>query len=68
MIAPIHTSASNADFSGKGDSTAVVIDLDKDDADIEEISSREDSTVTYSLEYLNRLIKADGSTAGLITW
>ena len=38
-----------------------------DDKDIEEISSKADSIGTYSLEYLNPVIKAVGSTAGLIT-
>jgi proliferating cell nuclear antigen len=63
----IQTIDSKADFSGKGDSGEVVIDLDKDDKDIEEISSKADSIGTYSLEYLNPVIKAVGSTAGLIT-
>ena len=41
----IHTSDSKADFSGKGDSGEVVIDLEKEsDKDIGEISSTEDST------------------------
>ena len=63
----IQTNDSNADFSGKGDSGEVVIDLDKDDDDIEEVSSKEDSMGTYSLEYLNPVVKAVGSTAGFIT-
>jgi proliferating cell nuclear antigen len=63
----IHTSDSKADFSGKGDSGEVVINLEKDTDDIEEISSTEDSIGTYSLEYLNPVVKAVGSTAGLIT-
>ena len=48
---------SKADFSGKGDSGEVTIDLDKSE-DIEEISSKEDSVGTYSLEYLNPVVKA----------
>jgi proliferating cell nuclear antigen len=63
----IHTSDSKADFSGKGDSGEVVIDLENDTEDIEEISSKEDSTGTYSLEYLNPVVKAVGANAGLIT-
>jgi proliferating cell nuclear antigen len=63
----IQTFDSKADFSGKGDSGEVVIDLDKDDEDIEEIFSKADSTGTYSLEYLNPVIKAVGTTAGSIT-
>ena len=64
----IHTVDSKGNFSGKGDSGEVVIDLDKDDdGDIEEISSKEDSEGTYSLEYLNPVVKAVGSNAGSIT-
>ena len=48
------------DFSGKGDSGEVIIDLDKDAEDIEEISSKADSVGTYSLEYLNPVVKAVG--------
>lgn len=63
----IHMSDSKTDFSGKGDSGEVSIDLDKDDESIKEISSKEDCTGTYSLEYLNPVIKAVGSTAGEVT-
>ena len=35
--------------------------------DVEEISSKEDSVGTYSLEYLNPVVKAVGTTAGFIT-
>ncbi len=63
----IHTSDSKADFSGKGDSGEVMIDLDKDDESVEEVSSKEDSTGTYSLGYLNPVIKAVGTTAGSVT-
>ena len=63
----INTSDSKGDFSGKGDSGEVIIDLDKDAEDIEEISSNADSVGTYSLEYLNPVVKAVGSNAGFIT-
>jgi proliferating cell nuclear antigen len=63
----INTSGSKGDFSGKGDSGEVIIDLDNDAEDIEEISSKADSTGTYSLEYLNPVVKAVGSNAGFIT-
>lgn len=58
---------SKAGFSGRGDSGEVVIDLDKDDESIKEISSKSDSEGTYSLEYLNPVIKAVGNTAGEVT-
>ncbi len=63
----MHTADSKADFSGKGDSGEVVIDIDKDEKDVEEISSKEDSSGTYSLEYLNPVVKAVGNTAGLVS-
>lgn len=92
----IHTENTNADFSGKGDSGEVIINVGQYAADVKtakedaespdsqaakeaadpaasqysediEISSKEDSTGTYSLEYLNPVVKAVGSTAGNIT-
>lgn len=63
----IHTSDTKAQFSGKGDSGEVIIDLSTDMKEIEEISSKDDSTGTYSLEYLNPVVKAVGTTAGNIT-
>ncbi len=64
----IHIHDSKGDISGKGDSGEVVIDLDIEDSDgVEEISSKEDSTGTYSLEYLNPVVKAVGNTASHIT-
>ena len=63
----ITTKDTKAEFSGKGDSGEVVIDLEKDTENIEEISSKEDSTGTYSLEYLNPVVKAVGTTAGSVT-
>ena len=63
----IQTFDSNANFSGKGDSGEVVIDIDKTEDDVEEITSKEDSVGTYSLEYLNPVVKAVGATAGFIT-
>lgn len=63
----IHAHESKADFAGKGDSGEVTIDIAKDEKDIEEIAAKEDSAGTYSLEYLNPVVKAVGGTAGLIT-
>ncbi|RNJ76871.1 MAG: proliferating cell nuclear antigen (pcna) [Nitrosopumilus sp. H8] len=63
----IHMSGSKADFSGKGDSGEVTIDLDKNDESTKEISSKVECSGTYSLEYLNPVIKAVGSTAGEVT-
>ncbi len=63
----IKTSNSKAEFSGKGDSGEVVIDLEKGMDNITDISSKEDSTGTYSLEYLNPVVKAVGTTSGSVT-
>ncbi len=63
----IQASESTSEFSGKGDSGEVVINLEKDNEDIQDISVKEDSTGTYSLEYLNPVVKAVGTTAGTIT-
>ena len=62
----IRTTSSKSDFSGKGDSGEVVIDIENGSEDIE-ISSEGDSTGTYSLEYLNPVVKAVGHTAGSVT-
>ena len=63
----IKTSNSKAEFSGKGDSGEVVIDLEKGMEEITEIITKNDSTGTYSLEYLNPVVKAVGTTAGTVT-
>lgn len=69
----IKASADAVEFSGKGDSGEVAIKMDvNDDAGddageasgsiIEEVSAKDESTGTYSLEYLNPVIKAVGSS------
>ncbi len=63
----VHTAESKGNFSGKGDSGEVVIDIDTDDDAIEEIVSQDESTGTYSLEYLNPVVKAVGNSVGNIT-
>jgi len=63
----IKTTDSKAEFSGSGDSGEVVINLNKEVNGLSEISVKEDSAGTYSLEYLNPIVKAVGSTADSIT-
>jgi len=63
----ITTNDSKAEFSGKGDSGEVVINLEKDLEELTELSIKADSTGTYSLEYLNPVVKAVGNTTGTIT-
>lgn len=62
----IHAHNSKVNFSGKGDAGEVVIDVKEDSKEIN-IDAKEDSTGTYSLEYLNPIVKAVGSASGLIT-
>ena len=63
----IHASSSKSEFSGKGDSGEVNINLEKDMEGILELSVKEDSIGTYSLEYLNPVVKAVGNTTESIT-
>ena len=63
----IKATTSKAEFSGKGDSGEVVIDLEKGMEQLTDISVNQESTGTYSLEYLNPVVKAVGTTAGSVT-
>jgi len=63
----IKAAESSAEFSGKGDSGEVVINLEKDNEEIQDLTVKEDSDGTYSLEYLNPVVRAVGTTAGTIT-
>ncbi len=62
----INATTNNAEFSGKGDSGEANINLEKGMEELEEISITQESTGTYSLEYLNPIVKAVGGTAGSI--
>ena len=59
----IHTTEKNVEFSGKGDAGEAVINLEKDTEDVEDISVSQESSGTYSLEYLDPIVKAVGGTA-----
>lgn len=63
----INATTSKAEFSGKGDSGEVVIDLEKGMEQLTDISVKQESIGTYSLEYLNPVVKAVGTTAGSVT-
>ena len=63
----IHSVDAKVDFSGKGDSGEVNISLEKNKDELIEISVKEENTGTYSLEYLNPIIKAVGSTVDTVT-
>ena len=62
----IKTSTNNAEFSGKGDSGEAVINFEKGMEGLEEITINQECTGTYSLEYLNPIVKAMGSTSDSI--
>ena len=59
----ISTKGSTAKFSGKGESGEASLEISKEDKDVSEISSNEESIATYSLEYLNPITKAVGSAS-----
>ncbi len=63
----IKANPSKAEFSGKGDSGEVVIELEKGMEQLTDISVKQESIGTYSLEYLNPVVKAVGTTAGTVT-
>ena len=62
----IKTTTNNAEFSGKGDSGEAVINFEKGMEGLEEITVNQECTGTYSLEYLNPIVKAMGSTSDSI--
>ena len=62
----IKTATNNAEFSGKGDSGEAVISFEKGMEGLEEITVNQECTGTYSLEYLNPIVKAMGSTSDSI--
>jgi len=62
----IKTSAVKAEFSGKGDSGEALISLQKQQDELSEITVKEESAGTYSLEYLNPIVKAVGAASGSI--
>ena len=62
----IKTTPKNAEFSGKGDAGEAVINLEKNKDELEDISVSQESTGTYSLEYLDPIVKAVGGTADSI--
>ena len=63
----INAIENQAEFSGKGDSGEVNIVLENGKGDLTELDVKAESTGTYSLEYLNPIIKAVGSTVEAVT-
>ena len=63
----IKATPNTVEFSGKGDTGEAFEKFEKDMQELEEISVSQESTGTYSLEYLNPIVKAIGSTSGSIS-
>ena len=63
----IRATPTTAEFSGKGDSGEVIIELEKGSEQLTELAVKEESTGTYSLEYLNPVVRAVGTSVGSIT-
>jgi len=62
----IKTTSENVEFMGKGDSGEASIILGKGTEELQEISVTQESIGTYSLEYLNPIVKAVGGATGSI--
>jgi len=63
----IKATPNTVEFSGKGDTGEAFEKFEKDMQELEEISVSQESVGTYSLEYLNPIVKAIGSTSGSIS-
>ena len=63
----INAIKNQAEFSGKGDSGEVNIILENGKGEITELDVKAESKGQYSLEYLNPIIKAVGSTVEAVT-
>jgi len=63
----VKATSNTVEFSGKGDTGEAFEKFEKDMQELEEISVSQESTGTYSLEYLNPIVKAIGSTSGSIS-
>ena len=62
----IKTTAKNVEFFGKGDAGEATINLEAGMEEVEDISVSQESSGTYSLEYLDPIVKAVGGTADSI--
>jgi len=63
----IKATPNTVEFSGKGDTGEAFEKFEKDMQELEGISVSQESAGTYSLEYLNPIVKAIGSTSGSIS-
>ena len=63
----INSTDASAEFSGKGDSGEENIVLEKNEDELTELDVKANSSGTYSLEYLNPIVKAVGTTVETVT-
>ena len=63
----LSSTEAQTEFSGKSDSGQVNIILEKNKDELTEIEVKTNSSGTYSLEYLNPIVKAVGTTAETVT-
>ncbi|ABK78044.1 DNA polymerase sliding clamp subunit (PCNA) [Cenarchaeum symbiosum A] len=63
----IKAKPTGVEFAGKGDSGEAAIDVKKDDDSMEALKVKKESEGTYSLEYLNPIVRAVGGAAGSVT-
>ena len=63
----LSSAEAQTEFSGKSDSGQVNIILEKNKDELTEIEVKTNSSGTYSLEYLNPIVKAVGTTAETVT-
>ena len=63
----VKAATNTVEFSGKGDTGEAIEKFEKGMQGLEEITVSQESTGTYSLEYLNPIVKAMGGTTGSIS-
>ncbi len=63
----IDSNSKTVQFSGKGDSGEANIILESTNEGLEELTVKEDSKATYSLDYLSKIIKAISNSGGTIS-
>jgi proliferating cell nuclear antigen len=63
----IDSNTKTVQFSGKGDSGEANITLESTNEGLEELTVKEDSKATYSLDYLSKIIKAISNSGGTIS-
>jgi len=63
----IDSNTKTVQFSGKGDSGEANIILESTNEGLEELTVKEDSKATYSLDYLSKIIKAISNSGGTIS-